>query len=183
MSECSTWAAYPTVRRCPTHVFCGTLYNFFFVSTHHERFFFGCTNSHPGFPRWRLGKTLGIYPVGARDIAWDLSGTRSGYRLGFIRWPLGKSLGIFPVAAQEIPKHIRYRLRCIQARFYAFSIYNPRRFGHKKQSDGATCGPAYRPSFRRTPSSPALSSRRPTDRRTDRGRPSCGSAARTSPGW
>ena len=28
MSDCSTWAAYPTVRRCPTHVSCGTLYNF-----------------------------------------------------------------------------------------------------------------------------------------------------------
>ena len=47
-------------------------------------------------------KTLGIYSVATRDIAWDLSGGRSGYRLGFIRWPLGKSLGIFPVAARDI---------------------------------------------------------------------------------
>ena len=118
MSECSTWAAYPTVRRCPTHVFCGALYNFSFfllVRTTSD-LFCGCTNSHRGFPRWPLRKTPGIYPVGARDIAWDLSGARPGYRLGFIRWPLGKSLGIFPVAAQEIPKHSRYSLRCIQAR-------------------------------------------------------------------
>ena len=65
-------------------------------------FFCGCTNSHWGFLHWPLGKTLGIYPVGARDIAWDLSGGRSGYRLGFIRGPLGISLGIYPVAAREI---------------------------------------------------------------------------------
>ena len=43
---------------------------------------------------WPLGKTLGIYLVGARDIAWDLSGSRLGNRLGFFRWALETSLGI-----------------------------------------------------------------------------------------
>ena len=89
---------------------------FFFLVRATSDFLCGCTNSHWGFLHWPLGKTLGIYAVGARDNALDLSGGRSGYRLGFIRWPLGKSLGIFPVAAQEIPKHIGYSLRCIRAR-------------------------------------------------------------------
>ena len=71
----------------------------------------------PGYTRWDsepsppkcLGyiptrkKTLGIYSVAARDIAWDLSGGRLGYRLGFIRWQLGKSLGIYPGAARDPP--------------------------------------------------------------------------------
>ena len=88
----------------------------FFLVRAANDFLCGCTKSHWGFLHWPLGKTLGIYLVGARDIAWYLSGGRSGYRLGFIRWPLGKSLGIFPVAAEEIPKHIRYSLRFIRAR-------------------------------------------------------------------
>ena len=58
-------------------------------------FFCGCTNSHWGFLHRLLGKALGIHPVGARDIAWDLSGGRSGYRYGFMRWPLRTPLGIF----------------------------------------------------------------------------------------
>ena len=93
MSDCSPWAAYPTVRRCPTHVFCGTLCNFFFffVSAHHERFFL-----------WVHQLSLGISPLAARKNAWDLSGGRWGYRLGFIRGLLGISLGIYLVVAQEI---------------------------------------------------------------------------------
>ena len=93
-----------------------TIFLLFLLVRATRDFFFGCTNSHWGFLHWPLGKTLGKYPVGARDIAWDLSRVRSGYRLGFIRWPLGKPLGIFLLAAQEIPKHIRYSLRCIRAR-------------------------------------------------------------------
>ena len=117
-----------------------TIFLFFFLFVRAmSAFFCGCTNSHRGFLRRPLGKTLGIYPVGTRDIAWDLSGGRSGYRLGFIRLPVGKLLGIFPAAAQEIPKHIRYSLRCIRARSQAFSIRNSPRFGQKKQGDGATC--------------------------------------------
>ena len=50
----------------------------------------------------RKKKTLGIYCVAARDIAWKLSWGRSGYHLGFIWRPLGKLLGIFPVAARDI---------------------------------------------------------------------------------
>ena len=73
---------------------------FFLLLRATSDFFRGCTNSHWGFLHGPLGKMLGIYPVAARDIAWDFSGGRSGYRLGFIRW---KALGIFPVAAQEIP--------------------------------------------------------------------------------
>ena len=89
---------------------------FFFVCAPRVIFSVGAPTLTGDFSTGRSEKTLGIYPVGARDIAWDLSGGRSGYHLGFIRWPLGKSLGIFPVAAQEIPKHIRYSLRCIRAR-------------------------------------------------------------------
>ena len=76
-------------------VLCTIFLFFFLLVCATSDFFCGCTNSHRGFLRWPLGKTLGIYPVGARDIAWDLSGARSGYRLGFIRWALGKLLGIF----------------------------------------------------------------------------------------
>ena len=44
-----------------------------------------------GYILWPLGISLGIYPVAAREIAWD-----------FFRRPLGKSLGIFPVGARDI---------------------------------------------------------------------------------
>ena len=64
---------------------------FFFVSTHHERFFL-----------WVHQLSPGISPLAARKNARDLSGGRSGYRLGFIRGPLGILLGTYPVAAREI---------------------------------------------------------------------------------
>ena len=48
-----------------------------------------------GFIQWPLGKSLGIFLVGAREIAWDFSVGRPGYRLGFIRGPLGSSSGNF----------------------------------------------------------------------------------------
>ena len=116
MSDCSTWAAYPTVRTCPTHVFCGTLYNFsffFLLVRATSDFFCGCTNSHWGFLHGSLGKTLGIYPVGARDIAWDLSGGRSRYRLVFIRWPLRRSPSIFGIAlgvSEHVPRHFPFKI-------------------------------------------------------------------------
>ena len=72
----------------------------FFVSTHHERFFLWVHQLSPGnsplaarknardlsggragyrlgFIRGPLGILLGIYPVAAREIAWDFSGCRS----------------------------------------------------------------------------------------------------------
>ena len=52
----------------------------------------------------RSEKTLMIYLVGARDIAWDLSGGRLGNRLAFFRWALGTSLGIYPGAARHPPE-------------------------------------------------------------------------------
>ena len=46
-----------------------------------------------GFIRWPLGKSLGIFPLAARDIAWDLSGGRSGSSSGIFAnmpYPIGR---------------------------------------------------------------------------------------------
>ena len=51
--------------------------------------FCGRSGYRLGFFRGPLGKSLGIFPVAAREIAWDFPGGRSGYCLGFIRGPLG----------------------------------------------------------------------------------------------
>ena len=51
---------------------------FFLLVRATSDFFCGCTNSHRGFLRWPLGKTLRIYPMGAREIAWDFCGGRLG---------------------------------------------------------------------------------------------------------
>ena len=61
-----------------------------------------------GYILWPLGISLGIYPGAARDIAWDLSGGRSGNRLGFFRWPLRRSPSIFGIAlgvSEHVPRH------------------------------------------------------------------------------
>ena len=105
----------------PTHVFCGTLYNFsffFFVSAPHARFFLWVHQlslgiSPLGFIRGPLGISLGIYPGAARDIAWDLSGGRSGNHLGFFRWPLRRSPSIFGIAlgiSEHVPRHFPFKI-------------------------------------------------------------------------
>ena len=78
---------------------------FFFVSTRHERFFL-----------WVHQLSLGISPLASRKNAWDLSGGPLEISLRIYAVAARKILGIFPVAAHEIPKHIRYSLRCIRAR-------------------------------------------------------------------
>ena len=99
---------------------------FFFFSQCAPRAIFsvGAPTLTRGFLHWPLGKTLGIHPVGAWDIAWDSSGALSGYRLAFIRWPLGKSLGIFrwPLrrspsifgialgVSEHVPRHFSFKL-------------------------------------------------------------------------
>ena len=127
MSVCSTWAAYPTVRRCPTHVFSGTLYNssFFFcyfappaifsvgAPTLTGDFSAGRSEKRSGFIRWALGISLGIYPGPARDIAWDLSGGRSGNCLGFFWWSLRRSPSIFGIAlgvSEHVPRHFPFKI-------------------------------------------------------------------------
>ena len=62
---------------------------------------------------WALGITLGIYPAAARDIAWDLSGGRSGNRLGLFRWPLRRSPSIFGIAfgvSEHVPRHFPFKI-------------------------------------------------------------------------
>ena len=78
-----------------------TMFPFFFVSMRHERFFLWVHQLSPGisplaapknarglsggrsgyrlgFIPGPLGTSLGIYPVAAREIAWDFSAGRSG---------------------------------------------------------------------------------------------------------
>ena len=74
--------------------------------------FFGRSGYRLGFIWGPLGISLGIYPVAAREIAWDFSGGRSGYRLGFIRGPLGILLGIFA----NVPYPIGRRFQKSQVR-------------------------------------------------------------------
>ena len=98
---------------------------FFSISTRHERFFSvgaptltgdfsaGRLEKHSGFIRWALGISLGIYPGPARDIAWDLSGGRSGNRLGFFWWPLRRSPSIFGIAlgvSEQVPGHFPFKI-------------------------------------------------------------------------
>ena len=51
--------------------------------------------------------------MAARDIAWDLSGGRSGNRLGFFRWPLGRVPSIFGIAlgvSKHVPRHFPFKI-------------------------------------------------------------------------
>ena len=60
-----------------------------------------CLNHRPKWPRWR------------GDIAWDLSGGRSGNRLGFFRWPLRRSPSIFGIAlgvSEHVPRHLPFKI-------------------------------------------------------------------------
>ena len=43
----------------------------------------GRSEKRSGFIQWLLGISLGIYPVAAREIAWDFSGGRSGDPQGY----------------------------------------------------------------------------------------------------
>ena len=102
-----------------------TIFLFFFVSARHERFFLwvhqlslgisplaarknvrdlsgGCSGYRLGFIRGPLGISLGIYPVAAREIAWDFS-----------RWPLRRSPSIFGVAlgvSEHVPRHFPFKI-------------------------------------------------------------------------
>ena len=65
------------------------------------------------FIRWAPRISLGIYPGPARDIAWDVSGGRSGNRLGFFRCPLRISSTIFGIAlgvSEHVPRHFPFKI-------------------------------------------------------------------------
>ena len=73
----------------------------------------GHSEKRPGFIRWAIGISLGIYLGAARDIAWDLSSGRSGNRLAFFRWPLRRSPSIFGITlgvSEHVPRHFPFKI-------------------------------------------------------------------------
>ena len=75
--------------------------------------FCGRSEKRSGFIRWALGISPGIYPAPARDIAWDLSGGRSGNCLGFFWWWLRRSPSIFGIAlgvSEHVPRHFPFKI-------------------------------------------------------------------------